>query len=126
MKKLAILLLIIFSICALSHAAQDPPPNWNPAGQSVAGPGQTSDAVQTAERSSADEQIRYGRDKQAQQKSGNQGYIYYTDAFNGEYYRDPFYPYDRRGPITPKNLHSYVSYGPDPQIRRRDVYIHTD
>ncbi|MDP8299724.1 MAG: hypothetical protein P9L88_07490 [Candidatus Tantalella remota] len=124
MRKLAILILIIFSFATLTHAAQAPSRAWQPAGESVAGPEDTSDTVQTAERASADEQIRYGRNKEPQ-KTGNQGYIYYTDAYD-EYYRGPSYPYDREGPITPRNLHSYVSYGSDSRVGRRDVYIHTD
>ncbi len=81
-------MILLFSLRVSAEAAdtkraQAPPPGWQAAGESVAGPEETSAAVQTAARGSADAQIRHERDAQVR-KTDNKGYIYYSVLY-GEY-----------------------------------------
>ena len=123
--------ILLLSLSTFAEAADTekaqvpPPPGWQAAGESVAGPEETSAAAQTAARDSANIQIQHKQDTRIR-KTDNRGYIYY-DVLYGDYDE---YPYARdprhRRPITPGNIYEHVDYGSDNRVRRRDVYIHTE
>ena len=118
------ILLLLSSPFAKAAGSRDtqasPPPGWQAAGESVAGPEETSTTIQTAARDSADTQTRYGRDTQIK-KSDNRGYIYY-----GAIYDEYPYRHGIQRPITPRNIHKHVDYRYNNRMRRKGVYVYTD
>ncbi|MEA3489532.1 MAG: hypothetical protein U9R44_04230 [Candidatus Omnitrophota bacterium] len=129
-RKIVLLtIILLFSLCAFAEAANTenaqapPPPGWQAAGESVAGPEETSAVLQTTARDSADIQIQHQRDTQIQ-KTDNKGYIYYGIAYKD--YDERPYANDPRRPITPGNINEHVNYGSNNRVRRKDVYIYTE